>query len=170
MSERSFLCRLLMSEDVSPTSIVLLESIHRIIQVFFLIFAMSQESIMVRFPMFVSDHIKFLKSSCSENPNFLVLFIFPPLVVCSHCSLPLSVVSVRRSCLCCHLHCYPRAAAIVIRSCRPQPPPSAVVVSRCCLCHHQRSPQCPTAVFHSPRCVSASSAAFISPKIGKSNF
>jgi hypothetical protein len=46
-----------MSEDISPTRIVLLESIYRIIQVFCLIFAMSQESIMVRFPMSVSDHI-----------------------------------------------------------------------------------------------------------------
>jgi len=46
-----------MSEDISPTRIVLLESIYRIIQVFFLIFAMSQESIMVRFPMSISDHI-----------------------------------------------------------------------------------------------------------------
>jgi hypothetical protein len=94
-----------------------------------------------------------------------------PLVVRSRCSLPLSVVSVRRRCLCCRLHCYPRAATVVIQSRRPQPPPSAVVVSRCCLRHHQRSPQCPTAVFHSRRCVSASSATFgISPKIGKSNF
>jgi hypothetical protein len=50
-----------MSEDISPTWIVLLESIFRIIQVFFLIFAMSQESIMVRFSMSVSDHIIFFK-------------------------------------------------------------------------------------------------------------
>ena len=33
------------------------------------------------------------------------------LVVHSRCSQPLSAVSVRRRCLCCHLHCYPRAAA-----------------------------------------------------------
>ena len=94
-----------------------------------------------------------------------------PLVICSCCSLPLSIVSVCCRCLCCCLHCYPRAAAIIIQSRRPQPPPSAVVVSRCCLCHHQCSPQCPTAIFHSRRCISVSSAAFgISTKIGKSNF
>ncbi len=45
-----------MSQDISPTWIVLLESIFRIIQVLLLIFAMSQESIMVRFSMSVSDH------------------------------------------------------------------------------------------------------------------
>jgi len=51
-----------MSEDFSPTWIVLLESIFRIIQVFFLIFAaMSQESNMVRCSMSVSDHINFFK-------------------------------------------------------------------------------------------------------------
>jgi hypothetical protein len=72
-----------MSEDISPTWIVLLESIFRIIQVLFLIFAMSQESIMVRFSMSVSDHIIVLnylflvRSMYSENPNFLVFFIFP---------------------------------------------------------------------------------------------
>jgi len=60
-----------MSEDVSPTWIVLLESIYRIIQVFFLIFAMSQESIMVRFPMSISDHIKFFKL-----PMFCPKFMF----------------------------------------------------------------------------------------------
>jgi len=94
------------------------------------------------------------------------------LVVRRCCSQPLSAVSVCRHCLCCRLHCYPRATAVVVRSCHPQPS-SAVVVSRCCLSlsHHQRSPQCPTANFHNRRCVSASSAAFgISPKIGRSNF
>ena len=174
-----------------------------------------------------------VRSSCSENPNFLVFFIFPSgpsasfvncqltsvdsaclntqfwFTACRHrrllhpppplsaaaasaaaasataaasALLPtarhtqppfalLSVVSVRRCCLCCRLHCYPRAAAVVIRSRRPQPPHSAVIVSHCCLHHHRRSSQCPTAVFHSCRCVSASSAAFgISPKIGKSYF
>ena len=87
------------------------------------------------------------------------------LVIRSCCSQPLSAVSVRRCCLCCCLHCYPRAAAVVIQSRHPQPP-SAVIVSRCCLRHHRRSPQCPTAVFHSRRCVSALSAAFgISQKL-----
>ena len=91
------------------------------------------------------------------------------LVIRSRCSQPLSAVSVRLHCLCCRLHCYPCDATIVIQSCHPQPP-SAIVVSRCCLRHHRRSPQCPTTIFHSCRCVSASSAAFgISPKIGKSN-
>ena len=80
------------------------------------------------------------------------------LVVRSCCLQPLSAVSVRCRCLC--------ATAFVIQSLHLQPP-SAVVVSHCCHCHHRRSPQCPTAVFHSRRCVSASSAAFgISPKIG----
>ena len=65
------------------------------------------------------------------------------LVVCSRCLLPLSVVTVRHRCLCCRLHCYPRAAAVVIRSRRPQPPPSAVIVSRCCLHHHRCSPHFP---------------------------
>jgi hypothetical protein len=170
------------------------------------------------------NYLFLVRSSCSENLNFLAFFIFssgpsasfanckltsvdsaclntqfwfiacrrrrrrrppPPLhppqplhspcclqlVVRSCCLLPLSIVSVRRRCLCCRLHCYPRATAVVIRSRRPHPLPSAVVVSRCCLRHHRHSPQCPTAVFHSHRCVSASSAAFgISPKIGKSNF
>jgi len=51
-----------MSEDISPTWIVLLESTYRIIQVFFCIFPMSQDSIMIRFvPMSVLDHFKFPK-------------------------------------------------------------------------------------------------------------
>ena len=92
------------------------------------------------------------------------------LVVRSRCLKPLSAVSVRRGCLCCRLHCNPHATAVVFQSRRPQPR-SAVVVSRRCLHHHQRSPQCPTAIFHSRRCASASSAAFgTSPKIGNSNF
>ena len=132
------------------------------------------------------NYLFLVRSSCSENPNFLVFFIFPsgpsasfancqltsvdrvclntqfwftaclrrcclrpppplnpppplppqplhtpcclPLIVRSRCLLPLSVVSDRRRCLCCHLHCYPRATAVVIRSRRPQPPPSAIVL------------------------------------------
>jgi hypothetical protein len=43
------------------TWIVLLESIYRIIQVFFCIFPMSQESIRIRFPMSILDHFIFPK-------------------------------------------------------------------------------------------------------------
>ncbi len=38
-----FFGRLILSQDISPTWIVLLESIYRIIQVFFLIFAVSRK-------------------------------------------------------------------------------------------------------------------------------
>ena len=48
-----------MSQDISPTWIVLLESIYRIIQVFFHIFPMSQDSIRIRFPMSILDHFNF---------------------------------------------------------------------------------------------------------------
>ena len=71
-----------MSEDISPTWIVLLESIFRIIQVFFLVFTMSQESIMVRFSMSISDHINLFKLPISSpkyifrESEFFVFFIF----------------------------------------------------------------------------------------------
>jgi hypothetical protein len=55
----TFFGRLLMSQDISPTWIVLLESIYRIIQVFFHIFPMSQDSIRIRFPMSILDHFNF---------------------------------------------------------------------------------------------------------------
>ena len=68
-----------------------------------LIFTMSQESIMVRFSMSVSDHINFLnylflvRSTYSENPNFLVFFIFPsgPSASFANCQL----TSVDSACL-----------------------------------------------------------------------
>jgi len=50
-----------MSQDISPTWIVLLESIYWIIQIFLLHFPHVQDSIMIRFPMSVSYRFKFLK-------------------------------------------------------------------------------------------------------------
>jgi hypothetical protein len=54
-----FFGQLLMSQDTSPTWIVLLESIYWIIQVLVCIFPMFQDGIMSRFPMSVSDLFKF---------------------------------------------------------------------------------------------------------------
>ena len=56
-----FFGQLLMSQNICPTWIVLLESTYRIIQGFFRIFPMSQDSIMIRFPMSISDLFKFPK-------------------------------------------------------------------------------------------------------------
>ena len=92
-----------MSKDISPTWIVLLESIFWIIQVLFLIFAMSQDSIMVRFSMSVSDHINFFKLpiSCPKyifrESKFSRVFIFPsgPSASFANCQL----TSVDSACL-----------------------------------------------------------------------
>ena len=64
-----FFGQLLMSQDTSPTWIVLLESIYQIIQVFFCIFPMFVDSITIRFPMFgATQKIKNQrrKKECSE--------------------------------------------------------------------------------------------------------
>jgi len=86
-----------MSEDISPTWIVLLESIFRIIQVLLLIFAMSQESIMVRFSMSVSDHINFFKLPIS-CPNYIFresefsrVFHLSVTSICIFCQLPTDI-------------------------------------------------------------------------------
>jgi len=72
-----------MSQDISPTLIVSLKSKHPI-SCFFCIFPMSQDSIMILFPVFVLDHFNLseityflIRRTYSENPNFLVFFIFP---------------------------------------------------------------------------------------------
>jgi len=117
-----------------------------------------------------------------------LLFTAPPpslsstAAVRSHCQQSLSAIAVssacrRRCCLrrsgnCvrrCHFIrlaasaavaiIYSAAAILVVRS-RCLQPPSATIVSRCCLCLRRRSPQCRKRYFHSRRCFSASSAAF----------
>ena len=75
-----FFGRLLMSQDISPNWMVLLEFTYRIIQIFFCILPMSN---IVLFSMYVSYRLQFpklpifLSDVNIPNPNFLMFFIFP---------------------------------------------------------------------------------------------